>query len=154
MRICTVTTVGNNSIFIDTNVLVFASVVTAPLHAIARQTLVELSAAGNNLWISRQVLREYLATLSRPQNFTIALSPGALKKDVEDFQNQFLVAEDNFEVTQNLLDLLQKYTVGGRQIHDANIVATMLAYDIPQLITHNVSDFKRFCNLINLISLE
>ncbi|RUS99304.1 hypothetical protein DSM106972_077460 [Dulcicalothrix desertica PCC 7102] len=102
------TTVDKNSIFIDTNILVFASVVTAPLHAIARQTLVELSAAGNNLWISRQVLREYLATLSRPQNFTITLSPGTLKKDIEDFQNQFLVAEDNFEVTQNLLDLLQK----------------------------------------------
>jgi predicted nucleic acid-binding protein len=146
--------VGNNTIFIDTNVLVFASVVSAPLHTIARQTLVELNATGNNLWISRQVIREYLATLSRPQSFTIALSPEALKKDIEYFQNQFLIAEENFQVTQNLLDLIQKFTVGGRQIHDANIVATMQAYEIPQLLTHNVSDFKRFSNLINLIPLE
>ena len=43
--------------------------------------------------------------------------------------------------------------IGGKQIHDANVVATMLASGIPALLTHNVSDFDRFRNLIQVISL-
>ena len=31
---------------------------------------------------------------------------------------------------------------------DTNIVATMQAYDIPYLLTHNVKDFQRFGELI------
>lgn len=39
------------------------------------------------------------------------------------------------------------------QVHDANIVATMLAYGIPRLLTHNVDDFKRFAHLIAVLPL-
>ena len=34
-------------------------------------------------------------------------------------------------------------SVGGRQIHDANIVATMLAYGELRLLTFNVADSRR-----------
>ena len=43
--------------------------------------------------------------------------------------------------------------MGGKQIHDANIVATMLAYNIPCLLTHNVKDFKRFEGIIEIVSI-
>lgn len=147
-------TMDANAIFIDTNVLVYATVVNAPLHEIARQVLQNLSAAGNDLWISRQVIREYLATLSRSQTFTTGLSIATLVADVQYFENQFLVAEDNFQVTQNLLNLIEQVPTAGKQIHDANIVATMQAYNIPILLTHNVADFKRFTPLITLLPLE
>jgi predicted nucleic acid-binding protein len=52
--------------FVDTNVLVNAGLVTAPFHQTASKALKDLRIAGVELWISRQVLREYLATLSRP----------------------------------------------------------------------------------------
>ena len=34
--------------------------------------------------------------------------------------------------------------------HDANIVATMLAYDIPCLLSHNVKDFERFGEMVRI----
>ena len=64
------------------------------------------------------------------------------------------VANETAEVTTQLLGLLKDYPTRGKQVHDANIVATMLAYDIDTLLTLNVDDFKRFEDKITLVSLE
>jgi predicted nucleic acid-binding protein len=71
-------TTAADPVFVDTNVLVYANVASAPLHVHAGATLQVLESAGIVLWIGRQVLRESLATLSRPQTFTAALSPTLL----------------------------------------------------------------------------
>jgi len=52
------------------------------------------------------------------------------------------------------LNLLQQFPTAGRQVHDANIVATMLTAGIDRLLTHNVKDFDRFSTLITVIPLE
>lgn len=44
--------------------------------------------------------------------------------------------------------------MSGKQIHDANIVATMIAYRIEYLLTHNVVDFERFTSLIHILPLD
>jgi predicted nucleic acid-binding protein len=67
---------------VDTNVLVDANVASAPLHTHAGTTLLNLESAAVALWISRQGLREYLATLSRPQTFTNPLSPAVPAADI------------------------------------------------------------------------
>jgi len=54
-------------LFLDTNVLVYASVKEAPEHVVVRGFVEKQLALGTPLFISRQVLREYLAVLSRPQ---------------------------------------------------------------------------------------
>ncbi len=138
--------------FVDTNVLVNASLATAPFHQAASQSLKNLRTAGVELWISRQILREYLATLSRPQSFTAPLSQRVLVADVIYFQTQFRIAEDGPAVTASLLQLIAQTPVGGRQIHDANIVATMQVHGIWSLLTFNVSDFARFSSIITLTS--
>jgi len=49
--------------------------------------------------------------------------------------------------------LLLTIPVGGAQIHDANIVATMEVYGIGRLLTHNTTDFARFGGLITVVPL-
>ncbi len=44
--------------------------------------------------------------------------------------------------------------MGGKQIHDANIVATMQVYNISHLFTLNIADFMRFSSFITLIELD
>jgi predicted nucleic acid-binding protein len=39
-------------------------------------------------------------------------------------------------------------------VHDTNIVATMQAYGIPALLTHNTKDFQRFGEVIRIEALE
>ena len=53
----------------------------------------------------------------------------------------------------DLLHLLNTIACAGKQIHDANIVATMLTHGIQKLLTHNVADFSRFASQIIVIPL-
>jgi predicted nucleic acid-binding protein len=140
-------------VFIDTNILVYASTVRSPLHQVARQVLQQQYDSGAELWISRQILREYLATLTRSQSFTDPLPMEILLEEIQVYQSRFRVAEDNAQVTASLLALMQQVSVGGKQVHDANIVATMQAYGIEQLLTHNTIDFERFAALITVLPL-
>jgi predicted nucleic acid-binding protein len=140
-------------VFVDTNVLVYATVAEAPLHEAAQQAIETLEQSGADLWISRQILREYLATLTRPQNFTTPITIATLVAQIQAFELQFQLAEDNTAITQNLLTLVEQIAIGGRQIHDANIVATMQSYGILRLLTHNIADFARFAHLITVIPL-
>ncbi|MHB8764627.1 MAG: type II toxin-antitoxin system VapC family toxin [Deferrisomatales bacterium] len=99
---------------------------------------------GRVLWISRQVIREYLAVLSRPQTFSKPVPTSALSSDVRRFEQAFRVADEESRVTRALLDLVERVPAAGRQIHDANIVATMVAKGIGRVLTNNVGDFERF----------
>jgi predicted nucleic acid-binding protein len=49
---------SSDKVFIDTNILVYAQLRLAPLHAAAVGKVQALIAAGAELWISRQTLRE------------------------------------------------------------------------------------------------
>ena len=69
------------------------------------------------------------------------------------FEILFRIADENATVTARLLDLLERTPVGGRQVHDANIVATMLTHGVTRLLTENVKDFKRFADLITVLPL-
>jgi predicted nucleic acid-binding protein len=142
-----------NPVFLDTNILVYASIPESPFHSIAANRIQILEEVGHELWISRQVLREYLATLTRPQVFTEPIPIATLNAEIRFFVNHFQIAEDNSQVTERLLTLMEQVAVGGRQVHDANIVATMQAYGINQLLTHNTVDFERFAEFITVLPL-
>ncbi|HZB95612.1 MAG TPA: PIN domain-containing protein [Herpetosiphonaceae bacterium] len=139
------------SLFLDTNVLVYANVAQAPLHQLALQTIQAYDASGRQLWISRQIIREYLATVTRPQTFATAMPMGLAVARARYFQQRFHVAEETADVTTRLLALLEQVPTAGAQVHDANIVATMQVYGIRHLLTHNTADFARYTHLITLV---
>jgi predicted nucleic acid-binding protein len=138
---------------IDTNVLVYANVAEAPLHHAALQAIQAYEKAGQVLWTSRQVLREYLATLTRPGQFPTPPNIATLMTQVRHVTARFRVADEGPVVTERLLALLAAVSVGGAQVHDANIVATMQVYGIHHLLTHNVGDFTRFSAFITVVPL-
>ena len=139
-----------NALFIDTNVLIYGTIIESPQHQKARDALNTAIQHDRSLWISRQVLREYIATMTRPQNFQIPLDKKTVVQRIEFFQTQFNIADDSQQTTDYLLELIQQIEIGGKQIHDANIVATMMANDVTCLLTHNTVDFRRFEHLIRI----
>lgn len=58
---------GDNRRFVDANVLVYANLLGSMHHAAASMMLQQADAAGDELWISSQIMREYLAVVTRPQ---------------------------------------------------------------------------------------
>lgn len=114
--------------------------------------LAQLKADGSPLWISRQVLREYLAAATRPQPSGLVLPMSEALSDVRLFRSAFNLLEDGAEVFDHLLRLLAVHPGAGKQVHDANLVAIMLTHGIDQLFTFNVADFRRFGKLIEIVT--
>lgn len=142
------------ALFVDTNILVYAASLRAPLHLRASEEIRRRYESGQELWVSRQILREYLATLSRAQTFAQPKALRELASDIRYFLDKFKIAEEGAAVTEKLLELIESREFGGKQIHDANIVATMLVNGIPAVLTHNSDDFARFADVIRVIPLD
>ena len=137
--------------FIDTNVLVMSRIPGAPDHDAARESLGRAFRAPEPLRISRQVIREYLSVVTRPQTWPVAITREEALDDVRRLIGGFEILEDGPVVTEFLVALCRDVSVGGRQIHDANIVATMLAYGERRLLTFNTADFRRYGDRIELL---
>ena len=137
--------------FIDTNVLVYAVADGAPLLDRARAALVRAAADGP-LAISRQVLREYLSVMTRQQIWGMPITLAQGLADTAEFLQQFTVLEDGPLVWDRFVMLSRRYSFAGRQVHDANIVATMLAHGERRLLTFNGVDFRRFARLIEVVA--
>ena len=55
-------------------------------------------------------------------------------------------------MTDALLALCRDVEVGGRRVHDANIVATMLAHGERRLLTFNTAHFRRYGGRLELVT--
>jgi hypothetical protein len=90
--------------------------------------------------------------VTHPNTFVVPLTVEQISHQVETLLSIFQVADDTAAVTAQLMDLVKVYPTRGKQIHDANVVATMLAYQIDTLLTINLDDMKRFQDRIKLLS--
>jgi predicted nucleic acid-binding protein len=126
---------------------------TRPFHEDARQRLRDLDAAGHALWISRQVLREYAVVVSRKMNDKNVFDAEALTADLDRFEPEFFMADEDRRVTSALKSLIKSHSVKGKPVHDANIVATMLVNGLKKVLTQNGKDFVRYAPLIEVLPL-
>ena len=140
--------------FIDTNVLVAARFVTAAVHEAACGYLDRAGNSDEPLHISRQIVREYLVAVTRPQSWSEPLAMGDALEDVVRLASSFTVLEDGPNVMAVLIALCREVPVAGKQVHDANIAATMLAHGERRLLTLNAKDFRRYGERIELVGLE
>jgi predicted nucleic acid-binding protein len=138
--------------FVDTNVLLRAIIPTLSLHNQAEALIQSMWEEDTELWISRQIIREYLVQATHQNSFNPPLTVEQVISQLDVIQTLFRIADETADVTAQLLALLKQYPTRGKQVHDTNIVATMLVHEIPTLLTINVSDFKRFDDKISLIT--
>ena len=139
--------------FIDTNVFVNSRIPHAPDHDVARARLDHALQGNEPLRISRQIVREYLAVVTRPQTWPVAITREEALEDANRLVGRFEILEDGAAVTESLIALCREVSVGGSQIHDANIVATMLAHGERRLLTFNTADFRRYGDRIELVGV-
>lgn len=137
--------------FVDTNVIVYARMPGAPLHDEATSLLDSANLDPRPAFICNQIIREYYATVTRQLQWSNPLTRREAIADIEMMREDFITLEDGPIVASHLIQICRTINVGGRQIHDANIVATMLAHGEFQLLTFNRSDFRRFADLIDIV---
>lgn len=144
-------TMDAEAVFIDTQILIYAASIPSPLYARAKDKLAELEHTGLMLCISRQVLREFLAVLTRPEAWVNPVPVDHLTDQARQIEERFTVLEESPGVTTQLYNLLVTTQTRGKQVHDANIVAVMLTHGVKHLLTHNARDFHRFEPLIRIL---
>jgi len=146
--------IAPDRVMLDTNVLLAATDEGRAEHRDALTVVNDWAAAHTDLCTSGQILREYLAVATRPaDNNGLGLRlPDALGNVRAIRERTTLLAEDP-KVADRLLGLLADVECRGKQIHDANLVATMLVHGVGTVVTMNLEDFARFTGHISLIRL-
>lgn len=139
---------------LDTNVLLAATDRRRKEHQDALTIVQEWPENGTALYLSGQIVREYLAVATRPmaQN-GLGMDQASALSNARGFQDRMTVLADDDAVLDRLYFLLTNVTCGGKQVHDANVVATMLAHGIGSIITANLDDFARFTRYVSLLAL-
>lgn len=85
---------------------------------------------------------------SRPiLNNGLGLTLEKTNQELSKLEPIFDVLPDTTEVYKNWRELVVKYSVAGIKVHDTKIVAAMMAHGVSDLLTFNVSDFKRYSDI-------
>jgi len=130
---------------VDTNVLVRLIQQSHAMHADARRAATTLTRQGNQLSIIAQNLIEFWAVATRPTgNNGLALSIADTAAHIKTFQQTFTLLPDTPGIFIEWQRLVEAYSVSGRQVHDARLVAAMLVHEVTHILTFNTDDFKRY----------
>jgi predicted nucleic acid-binding protein len=140
---------------LDTNVLLAATDEGRAQHDQALGIVNDWPGRGTTLYTSGQIMREYLAVATRPaEQNGLGLTLADALANVRAFRARTSLLAEDGKVADRLLALLDDVACGGRQIHDANLVATMLVHGIDTIVTINLADFTRFERRVRLVGLE
>jgi predicted nucleic acid-binding protein len=141
-------------VMLDTNVLLAATDETRAEHRDALTVLNDWAAVRTDLCTSGQILREYLAVATRPAKKNgLGLDLADALGNVRAIRERTTLLAEDSKVADRLLGLLADVECKGRQVHDANVVATMLVHGIGTVVTMNPEDFARFAGQVSLVRL-
>jgi predicted nucleic acid-binding protein len=141
-------------VFLDTNVLLSATTPARQLHQAALTALNRWPNEGVELCTSGQVLREYVLVATRPlesNGLGLTVPDAIANRDMLENRMRFL--EETRAVSARLRQIVLSLACTGKQVHDANVVATVLSHGVDRIVTENVDDFRRFEELVDLFAL-
>ncbi|MRH89104.1 PIN domain-containing protein [Nocardia sp. SYP-A9097] len=141
-------------ILLDTNVLLAATDTARAEFQAARAALDIWPGKGITLYTSGQILREYLCVATRPVNRNgLGLARLDALANIGVLSERLRLLDESQKVHGRLLTLINDTECAGKQVHDANIVATMLTHGVDAIATLNIGDFTRFDKHVRIIKL-
>ncbi len=130
---------------IDTNILLRATRLQDPAHPMIRASLGELERQKTEMCFALQNIVEFWNVCTRPVDRNgFGLSIAETNESVEYIERTMTFLPDNNQVYSIWRQLAATHSVRGVQVHDARLVATMLAHDVTHLLTLNQPDFARY----------
>jgi predicted nucleic acid-binding protein len=122
------------------------------LYSVVTAAFDHLHGRGDTVYTTPQILVEYQALATRPISANgLGLSPNVASQQARLLESFFPMLPEMPEIYQHWRTLVDKYQVQGRQVYDARLVAVMITYRIPNLLTFNTTHFTRFSE-INVFS--
>jgi predicted nucleic acid-binding protein len=106
------------------------------------------------LHISPQICREFLVVLTRQPVSGRTFTPAEALAALSVWTTGCLILEEGEAVLLECLDMVGRFDVRGKQVHDCNIVATMKVHGVPTLATRNPADFSRYGSELEVVAIE
>ncbi len=137
----------------DSNIFLRLAEKNSPHRQIALSAIRKLHSRHEVIYYTPQVIAEFWNVCTRPSNARggFGLSVEQTQRKINLIQKHFTLLPDNLASFTEWQKLVLDFQVKGVQVHDAKLVASMLAYNIPNLVTFNATDFRRF-SMIAVIS--
>ena len=110
-----------------------------------RSAVDTLVARGDQLCYVSQNLVEFWNVCTRPADKNgFGLTGAEADARAKMIESKFLFLPDTPRIQAEWRRLVVVCSVSGVQVHDARLVAAMLAHGVPQLLTLNDGDFSRY----------
>ena len=139
---------------LDTSILLTATNESRAGHEQALDVINSWPAQGTTLYTSGQIIREYLSVATRPAALNgLGLTVPDALDNARAFRSRMLLLAEDAKVADRLAELLEESKSSGKQVHDANVVATMLVYGVDLVVTLNTGDFARFAQQVQVSGL-
>ena len=133
------------TVLVDTNILLRFVEPNDPEHALVRAAVRNLTARGESLCFASQNLVEFWNVCTRPiSNNGLGLTPLQTDERATLLEGTFRLLPDNERVHAEWRRMVTAHSAAGVKVHDARLVAAMLAHGVPQLLTLNDRDFARY----------
>ena len=131
---------------LDTGILLRVFAQIDPLYRETRQALLKLRREGEELLTSFQNVAEFVNVSTRPASARggYGLSLELVDKRVRFVERVCHVVTENPPSYNRWRELVARYGVSGLAVHDARLVAIMLAHGVHRLLTLNDRDFRRY----------
>ncbi|MBI3682133.1 MAG: PIN domain-containing protein [Acidobacteria bacterium] len=107
-----------------------------------------LAVRGESLCFASQNLVEFRNVCTRPISKNgLGLTLAQTNERATLVESRFRLLPDNERVHAEWRRLVVAHSVAGVQVHDARLVAAMMAHGVPQLLTLNDRDFARYADI-------
>jgi predicted nucleic acid-binding protein len=133
---------------LDTNILLRLTRRGDPSHAFIQRAVGGIIKEDAGLYFCPQNIVELWSVLTRPLDRNgFGLSPSETEEEIRLIERDFTLLPDSEKIHPIWRRLVNDHAVRGRQVHDARLVAAMLAYGVMHLLTLNRQDFVRYSEI-------
>lgn len=136
----------------DTNILLRFTNANDPQHPLVRESIRALLLQGDALFYTQQNRREFWNVCTRPaEKNGLGYSIAQARQRLAEVDAVFQRLPDRAETGRIWDRIVRQYAVIGVGVHDAQLVASMLAHGVPSVLTLNDSDFLRYAAEIAIV---
>lgn len=133
----------------DSNIWLRSSEPDHPMYPAATQA-VKTVLADDDIYLVPQTMNEFWRVVTAPLDkqrggFGWTVTEADLK--IQQLELDFPIKYDNAEVYRKWQAVVLTLGVTGIHVHDARLVAAMLAHGLTHILTFNVKDFQRYIPL-------
>jgi predicted nucleic acid-binding protein len=130
---------------LDTNILLRSADPAHPMNPEAVEAVAALLDAGEAVAIVPQNISEFWNVGTRPADKNgLGLTPAQVDSEVSRLEAALSLRADIPQIYREWRKLVVKHSIVGVNVHDARLVAAMIAHGLSHILTFNDKDFRRY----------